>query len=62
MNLLKTTTLFAVVLLAVAGQASAVMLGPSYRGDENSVHAIFDWVGDQPAGATALFVPGRWRQ
>lgn len=63
MNLLKTTTLLVAVsciVLLNAGQASAVTtLEPDYRGDENSVYAVFNWVSfDQDAWKTTLFETG----
>ncbi|MCK4850460.1 MAG: PEP-CTERM sorting domain-containing protein [Phycisphaerae bacterium] len=36
--------LITAVLLVSAGPASAVSNVPDYRGDDNSVHAVFDWV------------------
>ncbi len=36
--------LTAAVVLVSAGTASAGPFDPAYRGDDNSVHAVFDWV------------------
>lgn len=46
--MISSVSLVAVVVLAVAGPAWAVVPSytPSYRGDPNSVHAIFDWGSD----------------
>ena len=60
MKLITTITLLATaVILLSAGPASAVLLDPSYRGDPNSVHAIFDWVSHTQADwETTLFETG----
>lgn len=51
--------LIAAFMLACAGQVRAATLEPDYRGDPNSVHAIFDWVShDQAAWGTTLFETG----
>ncbi len=51
MKLLKTTTLLAAVVATVmfaAAPASAIVdYAPDYRGDPNSVHAVFDFQGDE---------------
>ncbi len=48
MNNFKTTiSLTTVISIALlAGVASAGAFDPSYRGDDNSIHAIFEWAGD----------------
>ncbi len=47
------------VVLATAAPASAGSFDPAYRGDANSVHAIFDWVSIPATDwATSLFEPG----
>jgi len=60
MNRLKAiTVLIGAVLLLSTATASAGPNDPSYRGDDNSVHAIFDWVSDQQtAWETTLFETG----
>ena len=59
MNRFKAIAVFiTAVLLLSAGPASAG-LDPSYRGDANSVHVIFDWVSHQQAQwQTSLFETG----
>ena len=61
MNSLKTiislTAIISIVLLAAP--VTAGTFDPSYRGDDNSVHAIFDWVSnDQTDWNTTLFETG----
>lgn len=48
MKLTKTITLLAFVsciVLLIAGTAGAGIFDPGYRGDDNSVHAVFSWAG-----------------
>ncbi len=53
---ISSVLLTAAVVLASAGPASAGLFDPAYRGDPNSVHAIFDWVSHSQADwETTLF-------
>ena len=46
------------VVLVIAGPMSAGPFDPAYRGDPNSVHAIFDWVTFASVWNTTLFDVG----
>ena len=58
-GIISTVLFIAAVVFLIAGPASAVSNAPDYRGDPNSVHAIFDWVSNpQSAWETTLFEKG----